>query len=166
MSLLRYVYLSSLYDHSAFSRVRHRVVAGYSPSEQELLDKLEKTEERLAQTELDLGSEQNVRRTLQAEIAETTRTMQAQIDESKAKEEALVQQQAKRPFVIVLIDADAEGFLVHSPLSIPPKNIWSQVCNVIYCIVPRQVHHSQSPRRRISRRRTQPPDPRIPTRTL
>ncbi|XP_014560876.1 hypothetical protein COCVIDRAFT_34216 [Bipolaris victoriae FI3] len=78
---------------------------------EELLDKLEKTEERLAQTELDLGSEQNVRRTLQAEIAETTRTMQAQIDESKAKEEALVQQQAKRPFVIVLIDADAEGFL-------------------------------------------------------
>lgn len=121
MSLLRYVYLPSVFGHSASSRVRHGVVAGYSPSEQELLDKLEKTEERLAQTELDLGSEQNVRRTLQAEIAETTRTMQAQIDESKAKEEALVQQQAKRPFVIVLIDADAEGFLVHSPLVSPQK---------------------------------------------
>lgn len=78
---------------------------------EELLDKLEKTEARLTQTELDLGSEQNVRRTLQAELAETTRTMQGQIDESKAKEEALVQQQAKRPFVLVLIDADAEGFL-------------------------------------------------------
>ncbi|USP76674.1 hypothetical protein yc1106_03948 [Curvularia clavata] len=78
---------------------------------EELLDKLEKTEARLAQTELDLGSEQNVRRTLQAEIAETTRTMQSQIDEAKAKEEALVQQQAKRPFVLVLIDADADGFL-------------------------------------------------------
>ncbi|EDU46718.1 hypothetical protein TUN199_04822 [Pyrenophora tritici-repentis] len=78
---------------------------------EELLDKLEKTEARLAQTELDLGSEQNVRRTLQAEIAEVTRTMQGQLEESKAKEEALVQNQAKRPFVMVLIDADADGFL-------------------------------------------------------
>lgn len=40
--------------------------------------------------------------------------MQSQIDEAKAKEEALVQQQAKRPFVLVLIDADADGFLVYS----------------------------------------------------
>ena len=39
--------------------------------------------------------------------------MQSQIDEAKAKEEALVQQQAKRPFVLVLIDADADGFLVY-----------------------------------------------------
>ncbi|KAL7776916.1 hypothetical protein CFE70_007336 [Pyrenophora teres f. teres 0-1] len=80
---------------------------------EELLDKLEKTEARLAQTELDLGSEQNVRRTLQAEIADVTRTMQSQLEESKAKEEALVQNQAKRPFVMVLIDADADGFLFH-----------------------------------------------------
>ncbi|CAI9632792.1 hypothetical protein GT037_009414 [Alternaria burnsii] len=80
---------------------------------EELLDKLEKTEARLAQCELDLGSEQNVRRTLQAEIADVTRTMQGQLAESKAKEEALVQSQAKRPFVLVLIDADAEGFLFH-----------------------------------------------------
>ncbi|KAI4950359.1 hypothetical protein J4E91_004240 [Alternaria rosae] len=78
---------------------------------EELLDKLEKTEARLAQCELDLGSEQNVRRTLQAEIADVTRTMQGQLSESKAKEEALVQSQSKRPFVLVLIDADAEGFL-------------------------------------------------------
>lgn len=49
---------------------------------QELLEKLEKTEARLAQTELDLNSEQNVRRTLQAEVAE-----------AKAKEDALVQLQ-------------------------------------------------------------------------
>lgn len=40
--------------------------------------------------------------------------MQAQIDEGKAKEEALVQNQSKRPFVLVLIDADAEGFLVRT----------------------------------------------------
>jgi hypothetical protein len=93
---------------------------------QELLDKLEKTEERLKQTELDLTSEQNVRRTLQAEIAETTRTMQAQITEGKAKEDALVQNQARRPFVLVLIDADADGFLVHRLL--PPQCTWSLTC--------------------------------------
>ncbi|KAG9205355.1 hypothetical protein G6514_007995 [Epicoccum nigrum] len=67
---------------------------------EELLDKLEKTEARLAQTELDLNSEQNVRRTLQAEV-----------HEAKTREEALAQKQAKRPFVLVLIDVDAEGFL-------------------------------------------------------
>ncbi|KAF1835100.1 hypothetical protein BDW02DRAFT_647157 [Decorospora gaudefroyi] len=78
---------------------------------EEILDKLEKTEARLKQTELDLNSEQNVRRTLQAEVAEVTRTMQEQVGEAKAKEEALVQQQSRRPFVLVLIDADAEGFL-------------------------------------------------------
>jgi hypothetical protein len=38
--------------------------------------------------------------------------MQTQIAEGKAKVEALVQNQAKRPFVLVLVDADAEGFLV------------------------------------------------------
>jgi len=38
--------------------------------------------------------------------------MQGQLEESKAKEEALVLNQAKRPFVMVLIDADADGFLV------------------------------------------------------
>lgn len=78
---------------------------------EELLDKLEKTEARLTQTELDLNSEQNVRRTLQAEVADVTRTMQAQIADGKAREEALVQNQARRPFVLVLVDADADGFL-------------------------------------------------------
>ena len=49
---------------------------------QELLDKLEKTEARLAQTELDLQSEQNVRRTLQSEVVE-----------AKERETALAQKQ-------------------------------------------------------------------------
>ncbi|KAF2649513.1 hypothetical protein K491DRAFT_567921, partial [Lophiostoma macrostomum CBS 122681] len=66
----------------------------------ELLEKLEKTEAKLAQTELDLKSEQNVRRTLQSEVVE-----------AKDRETALAQRQAKRPFVLVLIDADADGFL-------------------------------------------------------
>jgi hypothetical protein len=49
---------------------------------QELLEKLEKTEAKLAQTELDLNSEQNVRRTLQSEVYE-----------GKGREDALVQRQ-------------------------------------------------------------------------
>lgn len=49
---------------------------------QELLAKLEATEARLAQTELDLNSEQNVRRTLQSEAAE-----------AKAREDALALKQ-------------------------------------------------------------------------
>lgn len=56
--------------------------AGYSCLQQELLEKLEKAEASLKQTELDLKSEQNVRRTLQAEVTQ-----------EKAKQEALVQQQ-------------------------------------------------------------------------
>ncbi|KAF2018043.1 hypothetical protein BU24DRAFT_421056 [Aaosphaeria arxii CBS 175.79] len=67
---------------------------------EELLEKLEKAEAKLTQTELDLQSEQNVRRTLQAEVVE-----------AKERETALAQKQARRPFVLVLIDADADGFL-------------------------------------------------------
>ncbi|KAF2027826.1 hypothetical protein EK21DRAFT_22391, partial [Setomelanomma holmii] len=67
---------------------------------EELLAKLESTEAKLAQTELDLNSEQNVRRTLQSEVVE-----------AKAREDALAQRQARRPFAMVLIDADADGFL-------------------------------------------------------
>jgi hypothetical protein len=48
------------------------------------LEKLEKTEAKLAQTELDLNSEQNVRRTLQSEVYE-----------GKAREDALVQRQVE-----------------------------------------------------------------------
>lgn len=51
---------------------------------QELLAKLEATEARLTQTELDLKSEQNVRRTLQSEAAE-----------AKGREDALVQKQVR-----------------------------------------------------------------------
>lgn len=57
---------------------------------QELLAKLEATEARLTQTELDLKSEQNVRRTLQSEAAE-----------AKGREDALVQKQV-RPSVTSL----------------------------------------------------------------
>jgi hypothetical protein len=53
---------------------------------QELLAKLETTEAKLAQTELDLKSEQNVRRTLQSEAAE-----------AKGREDALIQKQVRRP---------------------------------------------------------------------
>lgn len=67
---------------------------------EELLDKIERTEARLAQAELDLQSEQNVRRRLQSEVVE-----------AKGRETALVEKQSRKPFVLVLIDADAEGLL-------------------------------------------------------
>jgi hypothetical protein len=51
---------------------------------QELLVKLEATEAKLAQTELDLNSEQNVRRTLQSEAAE-----------AKTREDGLMQKQVR-----------------------------------------------------------------------
>jgi hypothetical protein len=51
---------------------------------QELLAKLEATEAKLAQTELDLNSEQNVRRTLQSEAAE-----------AKTREDGLLQKQVR-----------------------------------------------------------------------
>lgn len=74
---------------------------------EELVEKLEKAEAALKQTELDLKSEQNVRRTLQAEVSEEKKKQQALI----THQEALVAQQSRRPFVLVLIDADADGFL-------------------------------------------------------
>ncbi|KAF1995051.1 hypothetical protein P154DRAFT_581187 [Amniculicola lignicola CBS 123094] len=82
-----------------------------SPGSSELLDKLEKTEAKLRQTELDLQSEQNVRRTLQSEVSEVRRKMQAEVVEARDREMALAQRQARRPFALVLIDADADGFL-------------------------------------------------------
>jgi hypothetical protein len=57
------------------------------------LEKLEKTEAKLAQTELDLQSEQNVRRTLQAEVVDVRRTLQAEVVEAKDKESAMALQQ-------------------------------------------------------------------------
>lgn len=80
---------------------------------EELLERLEKTEARLAQTELDLKSEQNVRRTLQAEVSETRRTLETDVAEAQKRETALVLRQSQRPFVLVLIDVDADGFLFH-----------------------------------------------------
>ncbi|OCK80011.1 hypothetical protein K432DRAFT_382593 [Lepidopterella palustris CBS 459.81] len=69
---------------------------------EELLDKLEKTEAKLQQTELDLHSEQNVRRRLQSEVVE-----------ARDRETALAEKASRRPYIIVLIDADAEGFIFH-----------------------------------------------------
>lgn len=69
---------------------------------QELLEKLEKTEAKLTQTELDLASEQNVRRILQAEIVE------AKGDATAAKEEAA---QAK----------EVQGALVEKQVSLIPR---------------------------------------------
>lgn len=66
---------------------------------QELLEKLDRTETQLTKTKLDLDSESEARRRLQKEIQE--------IREWKERQE-------KRPFMVVLIDADADGYVVSS----------------------------------------------------
>lgn len=66
---------------------------------QELLEKLDRTETQLTKTKLDLDSESEERRRLQKEIQE--------IREWKERQE-------KRPFMVVLIDADADGYVVSS----------------------------------------------------
>jgi hypothetical protein len=78
---------------------------------EELIEKLEKTEAKLAQTELDLASEQNVRRTLQSEVQEAKTTLHTEVVAARSREDALVLSQSRRPFVLVLIDVDADGFL-------------------------------------------------------
>ncbi|KAF2204218.1 hypothetical protein GQ43DRAFT_191939 [Delitschia confertaspora ATCC 74209] len=78
---------------------------------EELLEKLEKAEARLAQTELDLKSEQNVRRRLQTEVVEAKERESNLAVQSKEREAALVEKQSRKPFVLVLIDADAEGYM-------------------------------------------------------
>ena len=71
---------------SLFEKVHQPFLLWWGNPEQELLDKLEKTEARLTQTELDLNSEQNVRRTLQAEVVD-----------AKERESALAQKQVSLP---------------------------------------------------------------------
>lgn len=66
---------------------------------QELLEKLDRTETQLTKTKLDLDSESEARRRLQKEIQENR--------EWKERQE-------KRPFMVVLIDADADGYVVSS----------------------------------------------------
>jgi hypothetical protein len=62
---------------------------------QELLAKLEATETKLAQVELDLNSEQNVRRTLQSEAADAKARLLTEAAEAKAREDGLMQRQVR-----------------------------------------------------------------------
>ncbi|KAM0452695.1 hypothetical protein ACHAPV_009314 [Trichoderma viride] len=62
----------------------------------ELLEKLDRTETQLTKTKLDLDSESEARRRLQKEVQENR--------EWKERQE-------KRPFMVVLIDADADGYV-------------------------------------------------------
>ncbi|KAK1240176.1 hypothetical protein MKX08_007618 [Trichoderma sp. CBMAI-0020] len=62
----------------------------------ELLEKLDLTETQLTKTKLDLDSESEARRRLQKEVQENR--------EWKKRQE-------KRPFMVVLIDADADGYV-------------------------------------------------------
>ncbi|EHK19667.1 uncharacterized protein TRIVIDRAFT_130980, partial [Trichoderma virens Gv29-8] len=63
---------------------------------QELLEKLDRTEKQLTKTKLDLDSESDTRRRLQKEVQENK--------EWKERQE-------KRPFMVALIDADADGYV-------------------------------------------------------
>jgi C4-type Zn-finger protein len=64
---------------------------------QELLDKLSCTEAALTQTKLDLDNECKAKRRLQQEV--------------KANKE-WKEQQGRRPFVVAVIDADADSYVV------------------------------------------------------
>ncbi|KAF2809452.1 uncharacterized protein BDZ99DRAFT_463249 [Mytilinidion resinicola] len=86
-------YRGRLAQYRILEESRHALI-------EELLDKLEKTEAKLQQTELDLQSEQNVRRRLQSEVVESTE-----------REAALVERTSRRPYAMVLIEADPDGFM-------------------------------------------------------
>jgi hypothetical protein len=66
---------------------------------QELLEKLDRTDTQLTKTKLDLDSESEARRRLQKEVQENREWKE---------------RQDKRPFMVVLIDADADGYVVSS----------------------------------------------------
>ena len=66
---------------------------------QELLEKLDHTETLFAKTKLDLDSESEARRRLQKEAQENR--------EWKERQE-------RRPFMVAVIDADADGYVVSS----------------------------------------------------
>lgn len=72
---------------------------------QELLEKLDRTETQLTKTQLDLESETETRRRLQKEAQENK--------EWKERQE-------RRPFMVALIDADADGYVVSSMHAIKP----------------------------------------------
>ncbi|KAJ9130108.1 hypothetical protein NKR23_g12349 [Pleurostoma richardsiae] len=64
----------------------------------ELIDELDEVRAKLHQTELDLQNEQDARRRLQQETKHL-------VEEAKSK--------ARHPFVAVLLDADADGYIFH-----------------------------------------------------
>lgn len=66
---------------------------------QELLNKLDCSETELRQTKLDLDNERSARRRLQQEA----------LNDKEQKE-----RQGRRPFVVALIDADADGYVVRT----------------------------------------------------
>jgi hypothetical protein len=81
---------------------------------QEVLHKLEKVEAKLQQTELDLQSEQDARRRLQQDVLEIKERESSLV---KAEccgfvGEAADRTKGRRPFAVVLVDADADGYVV------------------------------------------------------
>jgi hypothetical protein len=84
---------------------------------QELLHKLEKVEAKLQQTELDLQNEQDARRRLQQDILEI-KGRESSLVKAESYEfvgEAADRTKGRRPFAVVLVDADADGYVVSIP---------------------------------------------------
>jgi hypothetical protein len=84
---------------------------------QELLHKLEKVEARLQQTELDLQNEQDARRRFQQDVLEI-KERESSLVKAESYEfvgEAADRTKGRRPFAVVLVDADADGYVVSIP---------------------------------------------------
>lgn len=84
---------------------------------QELLHKLEKVEAKLQQTELDLQNEQDARRRFQQDILEI-KERESSLVKAESCEfvgEAADRIKGRRPFAVVLVDADADGYVVSIP---------------------------------------------------
>jgi hypothetical protein len=84
---------------------------------QELLHKLEKVEAKLQQTELDLQNEQDARRRFQQDVLEI-KERESSLVKAESYEfvgEAADRTKGRRPFAVVLVDADADGYVVSIP---------------------------------------------------
>jgi hypothetical protein len=84
---------------------------------QELLHKLEKVEAKLQQTELDLQNEQDARRRLQQDILAIKERESSLVNAESCEfvGKAADRTKGRRPFAVVLVDADADGYVVSIP---------------------------------------------------
>jgi hypothetical protein len=94
---------------------------------QELLKELESTKTALKKTRLDLDSECEARRRLQEEV------------QGRREWE---ERHGRRPFVVALIDADADGYVVSGPCA-GSGSLSMPASADLVTIVSRQLHHKR-----------------------